>query len=68
MILYGPPTAKPERGGLRWHKTGLSPRAGTSTNRGEEQHSNITLNPDTTFVLTTTILALRKVIHLYQEP
>ena len=27
-IVYGPPTTLTEHGGLRWHKTGMSPLAG----------------------------------------
>ena len=49
-------------------KQGCHHLQATFTNRGEKQHLNVTFNPDTMSALMITTLALRKVIHLYQEP
>ena len=55
-------------------RTGLSPPAGylhllaTSTNCGVESHSNVVINLDTTPMLTSTTLALRKDTLVYPGP
>ena len=68
MVLYGPPTALPECGGLQRLQYGCQHLQATSINYGIKPHSNVTFNPDTVSALMITTLALRKDIHLYQEP
>ena len=66
--LYVPPTPLSERGGLLGLEQGYHHLPATSTNRGIELHSNMVINPGTMPALTSTTLALRKDIHIYQEP